>query len=76
MENPKRDPRRRRQLPPNVVPLRAFAEVGRLMHKLGMSPADCLELLADVLGDFERQSDEHEAQHDADFPLWVVGGQV
>ena len=76
MDTPKRDARRRRQLPPNVVPLRAFVEVGRLMRKLGMSPADCLELLADVLADFERRADEHEAKHDANFPLWVLGEQV
>ena len=73
MDHPKREPRRRRALPPNVVPLHAFAEVARLMRKLGLTPADCLDLLADALADLDRQIDEHEAKRDAPFPLWLVG---
>ena len=73
MGNQTRNPRRRRPLPPNVYPLRTFLRVERLMRKLGLSPADCLNLLADVLTDFDSQVDEHEGKQDAPFPLWLVG---
>ena len=73
MDNPKRDPRRRSALPPNVVPLHAFVEVSRLMRKLGMSPADCLDLLAGALTDLDREIDAYEDALDADVPLWLVG---
>ena len=63
-----------RRLPPNVYPLQAFLDVERLMHKLNMTPADVLTLLAEVLTDLDQQIDAHEAQDDVSFPLWVLGG--
>ena len=73
MDNQTRTPRRRRPLPPNVYPLQTFLRVERLMRKLGLTPADCLDLLADVLADLDRQVEEHEGKQDAPFPLWLVG---
>ena len=63
-----------RRLPPNVYPLQAFLDVERLMHKLNMTPADVLTLLAEVLTDLDQQIDAHEAQDDVSFPLWALGG--
>ena len=64
----------KKRLPPNVYPLQAFLDIERLMQKLNLTPADCLGLLAEVLGDLDRQIDAHEAEEDAPFPLWVLGG--
>ncbi len=68
-----RDPRRRRELPPNVVPIRSFLEVQRLMRRLDMTPAECLDLLAGALADLERQVTEYDDQLGFDHPAWTVG---
>ena len=53
-----------RRLPPNVYPLQTFLSVERLMAKLNLTPADCLELLAETLECLDHQITEHEAQGD------------
>lgn len=73
-DRPRRDPRRRRRLPPNVVPLRDFVEVQRLMKKLNLTPADVLGMAHDLLADLDRQIEEEKAREEAPFPLWVLGG--
>lgn len=60
-----------RRLPPNVYPLQAFLDIERLMHKLNMTPAEVITLLAEVLTDLDRQITEHEAESDLPSPLWV-----
>ena len=47
-----------------IYPLQSFLEIQRLMTKLHLTPADCLQLLAEVLGDLDRQIEEHEAEGD------------
>lgn len=63
-----------RRLPPNVYPLQAFLDIERLMWKLGMTPAEVMTLLAEVLKDLDQQIDAHDAQDDVAFPLWALGG--
>ena len=53
-----------RRLPPNVYPLQTFLNVERLMAKLNLTPADCLELLAETLESLDHQIKEFEAQGD------------
>ena len=50
-----------RRLPPNVYPLQTFLNVERLMAKLNLTPADCLELLAETLECLDQQITEFEA---------------
>ena len=61
-----------RRLPPNVYPLQAFLDIERLMHKLNMTPAEVVTLLAEVLTDLDRQISEHEAKADSALPLWAL----
>lgn len=69
----RRDPRRRRRLPPNVVPLHDFIEVQRLMKKMDLRPADVLGMVHDFLSDLDRQIEEHEARESVQIPLWMIG---
>ena len=71
-----RDPRRRRELPPNVVPIRSFLEIQRLMRRLNMTSAEALDLLAGALADLERQIQEHDDQLGFEHPAWTVGKQA
>lgn len=43
-----------------VYPIESFLTVQRLLTKLNMTPADGLQLLAEVLEDLERVLDVHE----------------
>ena len=58
----------------NVYPIQSFLEINRLLRKLSLTPADGLQLLAEVLGDLDRQIEEHEAAQQADVPLWLFEG--
>lgn len=58
----------------NVYPIQSFLEINRLLRKLNLTPADGLQLLADVLGDLDRQIEEQEAAQHADVPLWLFEG--
>ncbi len=55
----------------NVYPVQSFLEVERLLRKLNLTPADGLQLLAEVLGDLDRQIEEHEDAQDADVPYRI-----
>ena len=44
--------------PATVYPIQSFLEIQRLMKRLGLTPADCLQLLAEVLSDLDRQIEE------------------
>ena len=64
------NPNPTKRLPPNVYPLQTFLNVERLMAKLNLTPADCLELLAEALESLDHQIMEHEVQGDGlPFPL-------
>lgn len=52
-----------------VYPLRLFFEVQTLMEKLNLTPADCLQLLAEVLGDLDRQIEEADGCNREPYPL-------
>ena len=52
----------------NVYPLQSVLEVQRLMRKLNITPADCLQMLAELLADLDRQIEEHE-EKDLPYPL-------
>ena len=58
----------------NVYPIQSFLEIERLLKKLNLTPADGLQLLAEVLGDLDRQIEEHEEARHADVPLWLFEG--
>lgn len=47
-----------------VYPIQSFLQIERLLRKLNMTPADGLQLLADVLTDLDRQVEDHEAEGD------------
>ena len=53
-----------RRLPPNVYPLQTFLDIERLMAKLNLTPADCLELLVESLECLDHQITEHASQND------------
>ena len=46
--------------PAAVYPIQSFLEIQRLMKRLGLTPADCLQLLAEVLSDLDRQIDQED----------------
>ena len=46
--------------PATVYPIQSFLEIQRLMKRLGLTPADCLQLLAEVLSDLDRQVDQED----------------
>ena len=58
----------------NVYPIQSFLEIERLLKKLNLTPADGLQLLAEVLGDLDRQIEEHEEARHADVPLRLFEG--
>ena len=58
----------------NVYPIQSFLEIERLLEKLNLTPADGLQLLAEVLQDLERQIEEYEDAQNADLPPWLFEG--
>lgn len=50
--------------PAPVYPFQSFLEIQRLMQKLNLTPADCLQLLAEFLSDLDCQIEQHEAEGD------------
>jgi len=46
---------------PRVYPIESFLRIQALMRRLNMTPADALQLLAEVLEDLDRQFEEYEA---------------
>lgn len=57
----------------NVYPIQSFLEIKRLLKKLNLTPADGLQLLAEVLADLDHQIEEHEQQSAAGLPSWLYG---
>ena len=47
-----------------VYPIETLALIHRLLKKLGMTSADGLQLLAEVLTDLDRQIEDYEAEGD------------
>lgn len=43
-----------------VYSIRSFLTIQTLMRKLNLTPADCLELLAEKLEDLDRQIEDYE----------------
>ena len=56
----------------HVYPIQSFLEITRLLGKLNLTPADGLQLLAEVLGDLDRQIEEQETYLQADAPRWLL----
>lgn len=50
---------------PRVYPIQSFLTIERLLKKLDLTPADGLQLLAEILEDLDRQIQEHEAEEQA-----------
>lgn len=50
-----------------------LVEVLILMERLGMTPADTLALLVDVLRSFDEAERERIAAQHLDFPRWAYG---
>jgi hypothetical protein len=74
----------RRNCPPTsrsenarVYPIQSFLQIERLLKKLNMTPADGLQLLAEVLADLDRQIEDHEQEGDGlPFPSTMLGAQI
>ena len=47
-----------------VYAIETFLKVQALMRKLNLTPADCLNLLAEILEDLDRQIEDYEAEGD------------
>ena len=47
-----------------VYSIGCYLTIQTLMRKLRLTPADCLQILADVLTDLDRQINEYEAEGD------------
>ena len=58
---------------PHIYPIESFVKIQALMRKLNLTPADCLQILSDVLEDIDSQAMEHEAVEDTPLPKWVHG---
>ena len=44
----------------HVYPIESFVKIQAFMRKLNLTPADCLQILAEVLEDLDSQEIEHE----------------
>lgn len=49
---------------PRVYPIDSFLKIQGLMQKLNLTPADCLQLQAEMLEDLHRQIADYEATSD------------
>ena len=49
---------------PRVYATETLLNIQELMRKLNRTPADCLHLLAEILGDLDRQIEDYEAEGD------------
>lgn len=45
---------------PHIYPIESFVKIQALMRRLNLSPADCLQILAEVLQDLDSQIAEYE----------------
>ena len=48
----------------HVYPIESFVKIQALMRKLNLSPADCLQILAEVLEDLDSQIEDFEESGD------------
>ncbi len=45
---------------PHIYPIESFIKIQTVMRKLNLTPADCLQILAEVLEDLDSQIAEYE----------------